>query len=136
MPELKTKATTASVAAFIDTIDESRRHDCKTLVKILKEATGAKPKMWGPNIIGFGSRPYANSSGKSVDWFEAGFSPRKRDLTLYLIPGAGHFPEYLAKLGPHTTGQSCLYIKRLADIDMNVLEELVAASVKRLRATS
>ena len=99
MPELKTKATNASVATFIASVDETRRGDCRTLVKILKSATGTAPKMWGPSIIGFGSRPYPNSSGKSVDWFEAGFSPRKKDLTLYLLPGAGHFPEYLAIRG-------------------------------------
>jgi hypothetical protein len=134
MPELKTKATSASVTAFLETVDELRRADCKALVKLLQAATGSKPKMWGPSIIGFGEHAYKNAAGKSVDWFVAGFSPRKRDLTLYLMPGVQRYPEYLAKLGPHSTGKSCLYIKRLDDVDVKVLERLVTAAVKCARA--
>ena len=134
MAELKTKPTSASVSAFLDSVDEARRADCKTLVKILKGATGSSPKMWGPSIIGFGDHAYRNAAGKAMPWFVAGFSPRKRDLTLYIMPGVERYPEYLAKLGPHSTGKSCLYIKRLADVDVKVLEQLVAAAVKRVRA--
>ena len=134
MAELKTKPTSASVSAFLDSVDEARRADCKTLVKILKGATGSSPKMWGRSIIGFGDHAYRNAAGKAAPWFVAGFSQRKRDLTLYIMPGVERYPEYLAKLGPHSTGKSCLYIKRLADVDVKVLEQLVTAAVKRVRA--
>ena len=132
MAELKTKKTRASVATFLQSVDESRRADCETLVKIMKQATKAEPVMWGPSIIGFGDLRYKGASGE-MDWFVTGFSPRKRDLTLYLMPGVQRYPGLLAKLGKHSTGKSCLYIKRLADVDMAVLEELVTTAVKNTR---
>ena len=133
MAELKTKPTKASVTDFLQTVDESRRADCKALVRMMSEATGARPRMWGPSIIGFGDHEYKNAAGKASPWFIAGFSPRKRDLTLYLMTGIARYPSHLKKLGDHSTGKSCLYIKRLADVDVAVLKDLIATAVKDLR---
>jgi Domain of unknown function (DU1801) len=133
MAELKTKKTNASVDAFLKTVDAERRDDCKALVRIMTEATGAKPKMWGPSIIGFGDYRYTNAAGKGTDWFVTGFSPRKRDLTLYIMLGVQRYPDLLAKLGTHSTSGSCLYIKKLADVDVAVLEQIVNKSVKNLQ---
>ena len=133
MAELKTKPTKASVDTFLDSVDEGRRADCKALVRIMSAATGAKPRMWGPSIIGFGDYEYKNSAGKGVSWFVAGFSPRKRDLTLYIMPGVARYPKLLEKLGAHSMGRSCLYIKRLADVDVSVLKDLVNTAVSDLR---
>jgi hypothetical protein len=135
MAELKTKKTNASVATFLKGVDKSRRADCEALVKLMKQATKAEPVMWGPSIVGFGDLRYKGASGES-DWFVTGFSPRKRDLTLYLMPGVQRYPELLAKLGRHSTGKSCLYIKQLADVDMAVLKELVTTAVKNTRTLS
>jgi hypothetical protein len=133
MSELKTKATSASVSAFIDRIDDpARRRDCKTLLKMMKKATKAQPKMWGSSIIGFGDHHYKYDSGREGDWFRAGFSPRKDALTLYLIPGLG-WPDQrdlMSKLGKHKTGKGCLYIKQLSDVDVKVLERLIERSLK------
>ena len=135
MAELKTKATTASVTDFLDAVDdEERRKDCYAVVKIMQRATGAKPKMWGPSIVGFGDYRYSNSRGRGVDWFLTGFSPRKGDLTLYIMPGSSRHAELLNALGKHKTGKACVYIKRLADVDLDVLRRLVEASVEHLRA--
>ena len=133
MAELKTKPTKASVAAFLETVDEDRRADCKALVRLMTDATGARPQMWGPSIVGFGSHRYQYESGRGGDWFMAGFSPRKRDLTLYIMPGVKRYPKLLEKLGQHSTGVGCLYIKKLADIDVAVLKELLATAVKDLQ---
>jgi len=134
MTELKTKRTGASVRAFLDKVtDESRRKDCQTLVRVMKKATGAQPKMWGPSIIGFGDYRYKYPNGRENDWFLVGFSPRKQDLTLYIMAGFDKHDALLAKLGKHKTSKSCLYIKRLADIDVSVLENLISTSVKRLK---
>jgi hypothetical protein len=130
MAELKTKPTQASVASFLDSIaDAERRRDCKAVAKIMREATGAAPKMWGPSIVGFGSYRYRGATGER-EWFPVGFSPRKQDLTLYLLGGVEGHKALLAKLGKHKTGRACLYLKRLADVDMKVLEQLVVASVR------
>ena len=133
MAELKTKATGASVSAFIDAIpDADRRRDCKTLVSLMKKATKAQPKMWGSSIVGFGDYHYKYDSGREADWFQAGFSPRKAALTLYLTSGIG-WPDQTAlmsKLGKHKTGRGCLYIKQLSDVDVKVLERLIEWSVK------
>jgi hypothetical protein len=133
MAELKTQKTAASVEAFLKTLDDTRRADCRALVRIMREATGAKPTMWGTNIVGFGSYHYKYDSGRAGEWFITGFSPRKRDLTLYIMPGVGRYKPLLARLGPHKTGVSCLYLKRLADVDTTVLKELVSAAVNTLR---
>jgi hypothetical protein len=127
MAELKTKKNRASVAAFLNGIEpEQRRKDCKTIARMMKEATGEKPAMWGKGIVGFGSYHHRYASGREGDWFLTGFAPRKQDLTIYL--GTGRFRQraaLLKKLGKHRTGKSCLYIKKLADIDLDVLRELI-----------
>ena len=135
MAELKTKATTASVSDFLAAIeDDERREDCLAVVKIMKKATGAEPKMWGPSIVGFGDFRYKYESGRELDWFLTGFSPRKRELTLYIMPGFDRYDDLLASLGKYKTGKSCLYLKRLADIDRTVLKTLVESSVKHMRS--
>jgi hypothetical protein len=131
MAELKTKATDASVTDFLNSVeDEQKRKDCFEVLKIMRQATKSEPKMWGPSIVGFGDYHYVYESGRENDWFLAGFSPRKQNLTLYIMSGFDRYHELLKKLGKHSTGKGCLYIKRLADIDMKVLKELVESSVK------
>jgi hypothetical protein len=133
MAELKTKQTESSVEAFLAAIsDETRRQDCLTISKMMKKATKAEPKMWGTSIVGFGNRHYKYASGREGDWFVIGFSPRKQDLTLYLAGGFSPNSALMQKLGKHKTGGTCLYIKRLADVDLGVLEELVRQSVKEM----
>jgi hypothetical protein len=127
---MKTKPTRASVSAFLDSItDDSRRRDCKALARIMTEVTGASPKMWGPSIVGFGDYHYRYESGREGDWFLAGFSPRARELTVYIMAGLDRQPALMKKLGRFKAGRSCLYIKRLDDIDVGVLTELVRESV-------
>ena len=135
MAENKTKPTKLSVAAFIDALtDQTRRADAKALVKLMQSATGEKPKMWGPSIIGFGSYHYTYESGREGDMPVVGFSPRKAATVLYGVTGFGGSEALLAKLGKHTTGKGCLYIKKLADVDQKVLEALVVKSVAAMRA--
>jgi uncharacterized protein DUF1801 len=135
MAELKTKPTTASVAEFLAAIsDETRRRDCLTVAKIMEKATGAKPRMWGPTIVGFGDHTFRNARGQESAWFLTGFSPRKRDLTLYIMPGVERFKDLMKRLGKHKSGVGCLYIDRLDDVDIDVLEELVRRSVRELRS--
>lgn len=137
MAELKTQKTTASVSQFINGIaDEHRRKDCKTLVGMMTRATQAKPRMWGPAIIGFGDHQYTGASGKPTKWFEAGFSPRKAALSLYLMGGKDK--TLLAKLGAFSTSGTsmaagCLYIKRLDEVHVPTLQKLIDTSVKNLR---
>lgn len=134
MAELKTKKTTASVGAFIDAIeDPQQRKDAAAIVKLMKKVTGAQPKLWGASIVGFGDHHYVYESGREGDWFIAGFSPRKANLTLYIMDGFSEYQKLLAKLGKHKTGKSCLYVKRLSDIDLGVLEELLARSVEHVK---
>jgi hypothetical protein len=129
MAENKTKPTTLSVAAFIDSLpDETKRADAKALVKLMQNATGEKPKMWGPSIIGFGSYHYTYESGREGDMPLAGFSPRKAATVIYGTSGLNDTEALLTKLGKHTTGKGCLYIKKLADVDQKVLEALVVKS--------
>jgi len=136
MAEPKTQATTASVTAFINSIeDDSRRRDCKTLVAMMRKATNAKPVMWGTAIIGFGDHEYTGASGKPTKWFKAGFSPRKAALSLYLMGGKDQ--KLLAKLGPTSTSGTtmaagCLYLKKLDDVDRGTLQKLIDKSVKSL----
>ena len=132
MAELKTKATKANVSEFINAIpDADRRKDCKTLVSMMTKATGSKARMWGPAIVGFGDYHYKYDTGREADWFEAGFSPRKQALTLYLMGGKSK--ELLNKLGAHSSGVGCLYLKSLDDIHQPTLQKLITDSVKRLR---
>ena len=135
MAELKTKATAASVDEFLDRIDdEDRRTDCKRLVRLMKKAVKAPAKMWGPSIVGFGDMRYKTSGGAENAWFYAGFSPRKKDLTLYIMGGVMGRPE-MKRLDKFSTGKSCIYVKQLADIDLDVLETLVTKTVKELQAS-
>jgi hypothetical protein len=135
MADNKTKPTELSAAAFIDAItDETRRADAKALVKLMQSATGEKPKMWGPSIVGFGSYHYTYESGREGDMPLAGFSPRKAATVLYGLMGSGESEALAGKLGKYTSGKGCLYIKKLADVDQKVLEALVAKSVAAKRA--
>lgn len=131
MAELKTKVNDQPVATFLDGVaDEGRRQDCYTILEMMKKATRAEPKMWGDSIVGFGSYHYTYASGRGGDWLLTGFSPRKQNLTLYLMSGFSDFEELLSRLGKHKTGKGCLYIKKLADVDLAVLQELIDQSVK------
>ena len=137
MAENKTKPTKASVAEFIDAIpDQTKRADAKTLVKLMQSATGEKPKMWGPSIIGFGSHHYVYDTGREGDMPLIGFSPRKAANVLYSTTSFSGAEALLAKLGKHTTGKGCLYIKKLGDVDQEVLQSLIAKSVATRRGKS
>lgn len=130
----KTKPTEVSVTAFIDALpDEGKRTDAKALMRLMEAVTGEKPKMWGPSIIGFGSYHYTYESGREGDMPLTGFSPRKPAFVIYNAIGFTGSEELLAKLGRHTTGKGCLYIKKLTDIDTEVLNEMVAKSVAAVR---
>ena len=134
MAELKTKQTDASVKDFLNQIaDKERREDCFAVAKIMEEITGEKPKMWGPSIVGFGSYHYKYASGREGDWLVTGFSPRKKDLTLYIMMGFARHGELMEKLGKHSAAKSCLYIKRLSDIHIPTLKKLIKESIKDLR---
>ena len=131
MAELKTKATSQSVEKFLNTVeDEARRKDCGVILRIMKKVTKAPPKMWGTTIVGFGSYHYKYDSGREGDWFLTGFSPRKQNLTFYIMPRFKRYDALLGKLGKYKTGKSCLYIKRLDDVDLEILEELISQSVR------
>ena len=123
MAELKTKQTDASVKDFLNQVsDKQRRDDCFAIAKMMEEATGAKPKMWGTSIVGFGSYHYKYESGREGDWMVTGFSPRKNDLTLYLMMGFEKHRDLMEQLGKHKKSKSCLYIKRLDDVHVPTLK--------------
>jgi len=133
MAGLKTKPTRESVSKFIRAIpDERLREDCQLLTTLMGEATGARPKMWGPSMVGFGCYHYKYASGREGDWFLTGFSPRKANLTLYIMSGFDEVEDLLAKLGKHKTGKSCLYVRSLEDLDLAVLKRLIRASLRHL----
>ena len=130
MSELKNKQTDASVADFLAAVSDERvREECRVVSRMMQRVTKKKPKMWGPGMVGFGTYHYKYASGREADWFLTGFAPRKKNLTLYVMSGFKRYDALMAKLGKHTTGTSCLYIKRLEDIDLKVLEQLIKASV-------
>lgn len=132
--ELKTKQTESSVEDFLNSIeDEKVLADCRKISAMMEKATGAKPKMWGTNIVGFGQRLLKYESGRELDWMEIAFSPRKANLTLYVVDGSETQNKLLEKLGKHKTGKGCLYFKRLSDVDEKVLEELIGKSVEKMR---
>jgi hypothetical protein len=134
MADNKTQPSKVSVAAFIDALpDATKRSDAKQLVKLMQSATAEKPTMWGPSIIGFGSYHYKYDSGREGDMPLIGFSPRKAATVLYGMTGVSNSGALLAKLGQHTTGKGCLYIKKLADVDHKVLETLMIKSVAAKR---
>ena len=133
MAELKTKRNKGSVDAFLKKVpDEKKRQDSFVILELMKQATGQEPEMWGDSIIGFGSYHYKYASGREGDWFVTGFSPRKQNLTLYIMAGFDEYNQLLSKLGKHSTGKSCLYIKKVEDVDMDVLKELVKQSVEHM----
>ena len=134
MAEQKTKPTNQSVKEFLNKIPEAeRRADCFAVAKIMEEITGEKPKMWGPSIVGFGSYHYKYASGREGDWPMMGFSPRKKDLTLYIMMGFEKHADLMEKLGKHSTSKSCLYIKRLSDVHIPTLKKLIKIGLKDLR---
>jgi len=124
MAELKTKKTKNSVPAFIKKVEKDRQTDCKTIVKMMSKATGAKPAMWGTSIIGFGEARLKYASGRELDWPIIGFSPRKKEFSLYVMCASKKMGQLLKKLGPHKAGKGCLYIKSLEVIDIDVLQQI------------
>ena len=132
MAELKHKPTDASVDAYLAAIpDEQRREECKVIAEMMQRATKAEPRMWG-SMIGFGSYHYRYPGGREGDWFLTGLAPRKQALTLYIMAVFAQYDPLLDKLGKYRTGKSCLYIKRLDDVDLKVLEKLILLSVNQL----
>jgi hypothetical protein len=133
----KTQPTDADVGAFLAAIeDPQRRADSEGVCRLMEEETGERPRMWGESIVGFGEYHYTYASGREGDWMALGFSPRKANLTLYLMDGFSGYQELLARLGRHSTGRSCLYVKRLADVDVDVLREMVRRSYRHTTATA
>ena len=134
MAELKTKPTAVSPEAFVQGVEHPRRReDALELLQIMREVTGEEPRMWGPSIVGFGSYHYRYESGREGDWFLTGFSPRKQNLSLYIMAGFDRYDELMAKLGKFKTGKSCLYVNKLDDIDRDVLRTLIASSCDYLK---
>lgn len=133
MAELKTRKNSASVTAFLKKSESSKRQDCEIVLGIMVGATGEKPVMWGSSIIGSGSYHYKYASGREGDWLLIGLSPRKQNISIYIMDGLSNYEKLLAKLGKHKIGKSCLYINKLADIDIRVLTSLVQRSVKNMR---
>jgi hypothetical protein len=135
MAEPKTRPTAESVEKFVNRIaDEQRRKDCFRVLEIMKAVTKVEPAMWGTSIVGFGRHNYKYESGTKGEWFLCGFSPRKQDLTLYLMSGLERYSELLKKLGKHKTGRACLYIKKLDDVDLPTLKTLIKESVADIQA--
>jgi hypothetical protein len=131
----KTNATKANVADFIASVAEHQREDTAKLVKLMSKITKQPAEMWGSSIVGFGHRTLTYETGRTMDWMWVAFSPRKQNMTVYILDGFPRYAELLAKLGKHSTGKSCLYIKSLADVNVDVLHELIAQSVARIKAT-
>lgn len=128
--DLKTKPTAASVDAFLAAVpDEQVRKDCRVLSRIMRKATGSAPRMWGTSLVGFGSYHYRYASGREGDWPLTGFSPRKQNLTIYVMTGLEPHAALMTTLGKYKTGKACLYVKRLDDIDLPTLERIITASV-------
>ncbi len=134
MADNKTKKTNADVIKFIDSIEnEKKREDSFKILELMKEITGEEPSMWGPSIIGFGDYHYKYKSGREGDLFLTGFSPRKTALTLYIMSGFSRYEELLSQLGKYKHGKSCLYIKKLEDVEIEVLKNLIDASVEFIK---
>ncbi len=133
--ELKTKLNEADVDALIDAQPEAVAADCRTIMGMMKKATGEEPKMWGSSIAGYGRYHYKSASGREGEWFITGISPRKANISIYIIAGFEKFGSLLEKLGKHSIGKGCLYIKRLSDVDPRILEELIVHGVKEMEKT-
>lgn len=135
MAKLKTQPNDASIENFLDTIEDAqKREDSFRILEMMRTLTGDRGKMWGSSIVGFGHYHYKYASGREGDWFQVGFSPRKQAITLYIMDGFGNYESHLAKIGKYKTGKSCLYIKRLSDIDEQVLRQLIADSLAYFKA--
>ena len=133
MSDLKTKRNNANVDAFISAVEnETRRRDSYQILEIMKKVTKKSPEMWGDNIVGFGTYHYQYESGQECNWFTTGFSPRKQNVTLYIMPGFSQLEGLLNKLGKHKLGKSCLYINKLSDVNIKVLEQIIKKSVVQL----
>jgi hypothetical protein len=131
MAELKTKPTDASVEDFLNKVsDPKKRQDSFAVLELMKQVTGEEPVMWGDSIVGFGNYHYCYESGREGDWFLTGFSPRAQSLTLYIMSGFDQYDELMSKLGKYKTGKACLYVKKLEDVDSDVLRELVRLSAE------
>jgi len=129
----KTTANEASVEVFLDSMkDDQKREDSYKILEMMKRLSGYEPKMWGGSIIGFGEYHYKYESGREGDMCRIGFSPRAQNLSLYFMPGYQDFSEYLSRLGKHKLGKSCLYIKRLSDVDETVLEEMIVRDLEMM----
>lgn len=134
MAELKTNKNNASVTQFLNSIeDKQKRSDCRAVAKMMRDATGNRARMWGSSIVGYGKYDYKYASGQAGRFMLTGFSPRARNLTIYIMPGFSKYDKLLKKLGKHKTGKSCLYIGRLADVDREVLAELIDDSVRFMK---
>ena len=134
MAELKTQRTDASVEDFLNVIEnEQVRKDCQAIAKLMQSATRAKPKMWGDSIVGFGNCRYKYPDGREMDWMLIAFSPRKQNITLYLNTQFAEYDELLARLGKHSCGKACLYIKRLSEVDQATLKQMIRGSVQASR---
>jgi hypothetical protein len=137
MAENKTKQNDKSVIGFLNSVpDEKKRQDSFTILELMQRVTGFEPKMWGDSIVGFGKYHYKYASGREGDMGLTGFSPRKQNLTIYITSGFDQYGDLLQALGKHKTGKSCLYINKLSDIDLQVLEQLVEQSVQHMRKTN
>lgn len=134
MAENKTKKNKVSVASFLNAVEDPRkRSDAKKIAAMMRRATGKRARMWGSSIVGYGEYHYKYGSGREGDWALVGFSPRKQNLVVYIMPGFAAFPALMKKLGKYKTGKSCLYLNKLDDVDHDVLEKLIGDSVKVMR---
>jgi len=134
MAELKTKVNDESVEAYLASIEnDQRREECSVIDRLMQRATRLEPKMWGASIVGYGSYHYKYASGREGDWLATGFAPRKQAMTIYVMLGFGNYDELMARLGKYKTGKSCLYVNKLENIDIDVLEQLVRRSFKDLK---
>ena len=137
MAELKTKPTDKSVEVYLSSIEsETKREDAFRILNMMKDVTKGDPMMWGSSIIGFGTYKSKHASGREVEWMKIGFAPRKRNLTLYIMDGFDQYDSLLSKLGKYKTGKACLYINKLADVDMDVLREMIKRSVDHVTRSS
>ena len=133
MAELKTRPNNQNVDDFLQTVsDPAKREDCQSVLDIMKQITQQEPKMWGDSMVGFGNYHYQYTSGREGNWFLTGFSPRKQSLTIYIMSGFDQFDPLMSQLGKYKNSKSCLYVKKLDDIDLGILKELIAESIKLL----
>lgn len=137
MAQLKTQPNKGSVTEFLNAVEnDTKREDSFAILELMKEVTGEEPIMWGDSIIGFGTYRYKYASGREAEWFLTGFSPRVQNLTLYIMDGFEEYDDLLGNLGKHSTGKSCLYVKRLENIDLDVLKQMIEKSVAHMQATN